>query len=123
MVVPVLAMHTHAIVLYQHTIHIQLYSIDQSEPPVAESYHKEETQRAIHDAVVKRCRLTPRVESSRFQLLESTSLSKPLVGVSNINLRPYTVVAAVERGEIPRKTVLAAARRVVGARCKLDLRF
>ena len=43
--------------------------------------------------VRRRCRLTsgpPRDESARFQLLESTSLSKPLV--SNINLRHYSEV-------------------------------
>ena len=47
------------------------------------------------DIVARRCRLTdisltPRVESARFRILESISLSKPLV--SNVNLHdPYFV--------------------------------
>ena len=31
-------MYTHAVVLYRHTIHIQSYSIDQSQEPVAEPH-------------------------------------------------------------------------------------
>ena len=31
-------MYTHVIVLYKHTIHIRLYSVDQSQEPVAAPY-------------------------------------------------------------------------------------
>ena len=63
-------MYTHDIVLYQHTIHIQLYSVDHSQEPVAEPY--------CTDAAMLECGMKDKVSRLLFVTSESCRRVGPL---------------------------------------------